>query len=584
MQTDNYFDQPSKYSPLLHTWTLSVEEQFYIFFPIFIIFVLRLYNRARKLFVFLKVSKRDDIDRNENNERILIGCILFSSALSFLFNVWFVNIHPNAGFSLPFISEKLFSDTTFATVGFYLLPARAWELGVGALVALLAIRVRSKAKAEVLGFAGLVAIFAAVFLFDDKTNFPGIAALVPTLGAAAFIIAIENDCSASGKILSYPRLVWIGLISYSLYLWHWPILVFARVILTNPISALTMSALILLSVIISWISFRFVETPIIRKTFITTRKNTFIFGISALAFLVFAGILIQKPSFQATSRISPAAKKILLTIDESKARDGVCFPSVEDKGEYQGLCRIGDNTRTKVDFVLWGDSHADAAVPLFVELGWRYGAQGSVFAHADCAPMIGIKQSGTGTDCVEQNNLAMKYIRDHNIKNIFLVARWSNYVMEGDKKVPTAFLSIDGQRTDSHLERAEAFKKYLVPMIKELAREGRNIYIVKQAPEQFDYDPRTQFYRITQADDIGLIGTRSSENGSYQALTNAVIESLVDTHGLQIIDPSIVLCKDGICDLMRDGNLLYRDENHLSVPGVMKLEPLLQSAFENVHL
>lgn len=581
MQSDNYFDQPTHYSPLLHTWTLSVEEQFYIFFPVIIILLLWLIKRTRNYFLLGETLKSLGQDRNRNNEVVLLFAILLISAFSFFLNIWLIDIHPQAQFS-NLTLQKFFPNTTFATAGFFLLPPRLWELGLGALIALFAINIRSNIRGEILGFIGLFAVFMAIFVFDDRSFFPGMRALLPTLGAAAFIIANENKLRISGRLLSYPQLVWIGLISYSLYLWHWPILVFARVISHTPISTLSMMGLLLMTVVISWISFRYIETPIIRKTWIVTRKNTFILGILALSLMMAGGEFIQRSVSQRTSRIPSAGLKILLTNEEGKSRSGVCFPSVEDKGEYQGLCRIGNNKGTKADFILWGDSHADAMVPLFVELGWRYGAQGSVFALADCAPVIGTMQKDASS-CEAQNKLAMRYIRDHHVMKIFLVARWNHYVMEGANKIPTAFLNIGGLPSDQPIERAQTFEKYFIPMVTELAREGREVYIIKQAPEQFTYDPRTEFYRTVRTGEFQLAGTKVKDDTIYGSLSSSVIEKLNTKAHVKIIEPASVLCKNGICDLMSEGNLLYRDENHLSVPGVMKLEPLFQSAFESVY-
>ncbi len=562
MTADSYFDAPSRYSPLLHTWTLSVEEQFYIFFPFIILCATSLFARAKK-------------------NHALLFVVISIAVVSLLFDIWLVNIHPNARWSIPLLPSRIFADSSYATLGFYFLPARAWELAVGAIIALVPLRITHKLLAEVLGCVGLGAMLAAIFLYSDKTNFPGIAALLPTLGAALFIFANEGRVTLSAKILSYPALIGIGLISYSLYLWHWPIFVFSRMLIEAPLAPSIMFALTILAGTLAYASFRWVERPIMRGKIITTRNGVLVFGALSLALMLCAGLLLRHISLGTTERLTPGANEIFTVTNENDERNGMCMKLLEKGGPESGLCIVGASSGAHPDFAVWGDSHADADLPLFVALAWAYKKQGAVFAKGDCPPILGTHQSPPVAGCESQNTSALAYIRKHDIKHIFLVARWSNYVMEGDNKVKAAFLNALNTRALSHQESAETLERELGSIVRTLAFEGREVYIVKQTPEQFDFVTRDAFYRAAYTNKhISMHGTQSEANDAYQALANKSIDSFRSVPGVHIIDPSTVLCeKNAECTLERNGKLLYRDENHLSITGAMTLEPLFTPIF-----
>ena len=251
--TDNYFDQTSRYSPLLHTWSLSVEEQFYVLFPLLVVACVWC---TRSL---ARTRASDTLPRG--NSRILIVSVFALVALSFALNIWFINIKAATAFAVPFLPQKIFFQSSYATAGFYLLFSRAWELGVGILAALLSLSIESPILAEAVSGLGIGAICISALFFNDATPYPGVAALLPVLGALGVIVGNEPRLTKTGALLTFPALIWIGLISYSLYLWHWPIFVFANLASPAPLSQLAMLGLIIISVALAWISYTYIETP-----------------------------------------------------------------------------------------------------------------------------------------------------------------------------------------------------------------------------------------------------------------------------------------------------------------------------------
>ena len=305
-----------------------------------------------------------------------------------------------------------------------------------------------------------------------------------------------------------------------------------------------------------------------------------------MGFLALCGILIQRSAFLPTDHIPTAGKDILLASHESVPWGAECFRATGDESQYGGLCRIGDiNAAQKPQFVVWGDSHADALVPLFELLGITNGVQGVVFDDASCAPIEGVHQVPAAPDCEKENASALAYIRDNDIRRVILVARWSYYVMGGQNGRAAAFITDSNSASTNPAEAEAAFERTFIPMVLQLVREGREVYIVEQVPEQFYFNERDVFYHAVHTGDALLFqGISAKESEAYQALPNATINSLAKYRGVHVIDPAALLCKSsGLCELAQKGVFLYRDEDHLSTAGAMSLEPLFTRLFESMH-
>jgi peptidoglycan/LPS O-acetylase OafA/YrhL len=610
MLTNNYFDQSSNYSPVLHTWSLSVEEQFYIVFPFIVLFCAWLaqkqFLRSASQLLWQRVTAISGLERRifqrphvsapvETDDTgavtdrlwgqgLLLAVVIVFGIVSFLINIWFVDIAAGSRFTLPFLpnANETFS---YATAGFYLLPTRAWELGLGIAVALSGISIRSKHRAEATALFGIAAIVGSAFLFNGGSAFPGVDAFLPALGTAAVIAANETCHTGTGALLSSRVLVWVGLISYSLYLWHFPLFVFAKVASLTPLTSLEMAALIALAVLIAWLSYKFIETPFRKKVILPTRKQAFLFGLASLAVLAFIGFIFQRTTPELMERIPLAAKELLPISTENWSWGAHCFQFPGDGLIYGGLCRIGNPSKSaKPQFVVWGDSHADALTPLFDAMGRTFGVQGVVFDDGGCAPIVGAHQLPVVEDCENENQLALQYIRDNNIKRIVLVARWSFFIMGGPDEESSDFITDSNRASASPAQAEQVFETTLIPMVDQLVDEGREVYIVKQAPEQFDFDTRKAFYRAVHTGQEIPPGIATTVSEAYQARANSVIDSLATNPDIQLIDPSTILCKEGgICELETGSNLLYRDEDHLSTAGAMMLEPLFANFFGSMR-
>ena len=240
-----YFETAAELKPLLHTWSLSVEEQYYVFFPLLLI-------------LLWKLSRK--------HIPSLIICI---ALCSILIADWGIRHYP--------------------VLAYFSLPSRAWELAIGAFCAIISTQekwtIENKNTRQFLGSLGLILILASVFLFDAHTPFPGFYALVPTVGSALVLLYAQND-TFLGKLLSHKFFVGIGLISYSLYLWHQPIFAFYRNYVEQP-STFSMLFLIVLSLILSYCSWKYVEAPFRNTQQFSRRKIFLLGGLSSLFFILF---------------------------------------------------------------------------------------------------------------------------------------------------------------------------------------------------------------------------------------------------------------------------------------------------------
>lgn len=348
--TGGYFDPDTAHLPLLHLWSLGVEEQFYLVWPA----VLALVWRWR--------------------QKLLIPLVVTLALSSFL--------------AAELLDRHL---------GFYSMPTRFWELAAGGLIAMAPpMRVR-------LAEAGLLLL--GVALFVPLNRFPGIGALPAVAGTAAVILTLHGgtDTGVAGRLLRLRPMVFTGLISYSLYLWHWPLLVFETLLNVGPPSKSHRLALVVVAGFLAWLTYRFVETHFRRNT-TATPAGKVVFTAVALS----AGV--------ATAALS------LNNQHPSQVTDTRCHYSVET-GQPPGLPPDTCNSipSQTPEILIWGDSHAMAWKPFAWRLGERYGLSVAAFTYAACPPAL---QYGFGQPaCSDFNNLALEYVKSHRLDTVILSTR-----------------------------------------------------------------------------------------------------------------------------------------------------------------
>jgi len=538
-----YFDTSSQYDPLLHMWTLSVEEQFYVFWP------LMLWTLG-----FLSLSKY---------KIRAIGVILISSlALS----VYWINNNPNAAF--------------------YLLPSRAWELALGSALAIMQVQKLlqhpSRIAADACSLIGLAMVVASIVAYDSATPFPGIAALLPCLGALVIIYSSTATLSAGGQLLSFRPIVFTGAISYSLYLWHWPILVFARLIINRELTYSERILLIILTFIVAWISYIFIETPFRGGRFARVSRFVWIGGglVSALSFVAI-GAIVYVTDGVAVRSPSVALWVAKESIEGDTFQQSSCLARGRELPEIRG-CLLGAPSPTlDYDGVLWGDSHATQFAPAIEDIGKQLGLTIREITKAGCAPVPGVKFlpiAEMRLECPTFNDAASREVLNNkHIKFVIMAARWDSMV-NGN-----ILLTVDGSRPTINNSRNLLITR-LRDIIGSLIESGKKVILISQVPlpgqNIIDCIARARF---NHADEAICQNTSTSDRLQIERNVDEMLSSAVNgMHDTQIVFPYKQLCQDGACKLCIGGRLLYMDDTHLSAAGALlasiDLEPSLATA------
>jgi peptidoglycan/LPS O-acetylase OafA/YrhL len=314
-QTAGYFDAPAETKPLLHTWSLAVEEQFYLAFPL--------------LLAALYRFKRP----------VIIASLAAIALVSLALSAYGAFADPSGAFYLPF--------------------RRAWELLLGALLALGAAPLLRGAWAHTVGIAGIALIAASVLLYDEALPFPGLTALAPCLGAACIIAAGRAGEGVVAKALTLPPVVLIGLMSYSLYLWHWPIIVlFREETLQASLTHIQQAEILALCFGLSLLSWFFVERPVRRApasrrvVFGAAAAGTLAIAASALAVIVTNGLPQRMP--QEVARLAAFTEYD----GHERYRTGACFLDSHHSGSRFDAARCLRRGHGARSILLVGDSHA----------------------------------------------------------------------------------------------------------------------------------------------------------------------------------------------------------------------------------
>lgn len=499
----------SDFKPLLHTWSLAVEEQFYLFWPLILLFIRRYTFKAQILSIAALVL------------------------LSFAVNLAFMGLSPKASF--------------------FLLPARAWELGLGGLIALLETRVQfrellSHRLRTVLGVIGAVFVCISFFTFSAATPFPGTAALLPVSGAVLLLVSGVGSPTAVSRMLSLRSIVFLGLISYPMYLWHWPIIVALRQYDVS-LTPLVVIAVFLGTVVLSAATYRYIESPIRSKRWLSTSRHLLTLAAAGFAILTFFGIHTWHTQ-GAAYRYPEAVRNFLnAPLSARTSRCGIVFKALHPKDQ---VCALHADATATRRVLLWGNSHADHWSGLFSELATANSS--TLFLNArNCRATPDHEFCG---EQVQQG--VLKFIVSERVTDVVLAS--TGY---GAYKVPD-----------------EVFEKNLKSLVQKLSNIGVRTWLVVDVPGGAALDPIGAFLANPDAPVLGSIPL--SEYLKIKNREKDLYDSLSRTYsGVHTVDPAINLCDSKNCFGGLGNIIWYSDSTHLTDAGAKVAEAQFRPIFVN---
>lgn len=508
LATGGYFDRPAELLPLLHLWSLAVEEQFYLIWPLGLMALL---------------GVRPSQTYHQRVMTALWVVLLASLGLS----IWLTWTRPSAAF--------------------YLMPSRAWELAVGSILAL--VPVRTQSAHAVLGgialsFSGIVAITTAVASYGQNTAFPGFAALLPVLGAAALIAG--NALAPQGfpaRFLSSAPMVMIGRVSYSWYLWHWPLLAITRSVQLGTKDLLRDFLLAgILAFVLACATYRWIENPIRRSSMLRSypARVTVRFGV-----LVTVVCVLLAASLGARARLGPKSAlelKLMVAAADRPPLQEACHGAGESRPLLPSVdrCVLPPGSRV-VDTILWGDSHADHWMPALAEIARNNRMSVYQLTRDGCPPYLPTTRAGDDLSahrCATAQRLAVKEIEEHR----------------SNRGLKTVVLSSDWVAQDAQI------RSRLPGTLDHLGTLGLKVLIIGPTPGLRYTAPEC----LLRHNERFCAWPRADYNRKRARTMHELAQATSDRPYVKFLDPTPFFCDEELCRAIRNGQVLYRDAGHVS--------------------
>lgn len=507
MGAQGYFDAASHTKPLLHTWSLAVEGQFYFWLPLILIAIFKVRKGIR-----------------------IQTLLAIAASLSLGWALWAAYRTPESGF--------------------YYVTARAWEFAAGAYCATLMPSQHRYAKAFF--WISLFALMASVALLDGNTAWPNMWALMPVGFAATFIYFAEK--TQDNTVIAHPAIQLMGDMSYSLYLWHWPVWVYAMQMYGDHIPMLDKLILLLVILALSYLSWRWIERPFRDRYSVSTtllKRVTIAVLLCALAYTAFVvstkGYPERFPDYVARAAIQAA--------QTTPRRE--CFRfSLNTKDAPEQFCAYGASAQPKdATTMLWGDSFANQYLTGLSNASQKLGITGLIATMSGCMSSLG-EDASPYLHCRDFNREVYDFLLGHpEIRTVILGRAWG----DGDETI--------GQS---------------VKLIRELIAQGRKVILLAPPPIPGMNVGIAWATRQIQAghaiDEIKLEGTPEVRQNRVLEKLNERLSAEIANGNVFIIDPASHFCDERYCYLVRDGMAIFRDTGHLTEATELKMEPDFRDA------
>lgn len=531
-----YFDKAAELKPLLHTWSLGVEEQYYIFFPVLMIFI-------RKYF----------------SDKFVMMLALVGGA-SLLLSIYGAYFKPIATF--------------------YLLPTRLWELLIGSLLAVSNIpTLRNRLSINIVSWLGLIMMVSPILFYTSDTIFPGLAAIPPCLGTVIIIWSLKDQQKTSLKnILSFGPMAFIGKVSYSFYLWHWPALILCEYYTIDKLTLTDRFLVVCGAFLISCFSWRVIEKPF-RENFVLFPKVRMLkISFISIALVTSLGAAIWKAD-GLSSRFDADLKRTIAAADDRSEYFGSICGDLQRGDTGVKFCELGLGAQPE-SFVLWGDSHAGAIAPLFNAVAEELNIKGILAFWSGCPPLLGVQRDMPryDFDCREDRQLIKNYVVDHpEIKTVIITARWALYVENNSYGKDTQHSDLMKYKEKNVRDPEAMVRNSLEDTIVWLQKQGKNVVIIFDVPENI-YDIPHVLTKISIMKFDVDIRTTLAAYKKRQAKFFKIATDMSQKYAVTLLYPHKYMCGKTLCEITKNDVPLYFDSNHLSVFGAMQLKELAREA------
>lgn len=532
LNESGYFDPAAELKPLLHLWSLGIEEQFYIVWPLLI-------YAAAKLRINLLVTTA------------------LLAALSFGLNIGRIDAH--------------FVQTFYGPI------TRFWELMLGAILAYITLYFSEQYKhlqkkfANFTAVVGLVLIVTALLLLNNAKLFPGWWAVLPTVGGV-LLIAAGPTAWVNTNVLALRPLVLVGLISYPLYLWHWPLLSFLRIVESSDPSKLLVLIAVLISVLLAWMTYVLVEKPI-RHHSSSWSVIGLVLAVSVVGF--FGEVIHAKDGFPyrlSVSHYKEYEKQMIREVDT----DVACVKYIQRGGEkiLFDYCRA-NNLESKKWIAIIGDSHAHVLFPGFSKEFEKRGFGTIMLANSSCPPFIG---TATGITDAEKERCSNKIdqilgslVREKSIEKVLIATRGPIYITGHGfgpaKNVFNPAVQIKSMHSQELDSSGEIFFNGLNKTIDYIVKSKKKVSYFLENPELGMLSKNCLGRPLTFNDRIECNVNFSAYKTRMDDYRTGVFYMKNNFPGLLILDPEPLFCDKQVCTGIKNDKLLYADDDHLSVDG-----------------
>jgi len=511
-----YFDGNSQEAPLLHTWSLAVEEQYYFVWPLMLIVSIKFFGA--KITAWLSL--------------------------------------------VLFIALTIFSQWgTEVTVGaaYYLLPTRFFELLLGSCLAIFWARLPSVSQKghDVLSIIGLALIIGSALLLTEHSDFPGYNALYPTLGTALLIYSQRGFIN---KILATKPMVFTGNISYSLYLWHWPIFALLRYMSIELTLAVQLMS-IALTYALSIFSYQYIEQP-----FRKSRINNFMpiavkfYAIPTVIFASVAALGVYYQGYPSRFEQQIVTMEQAINTHSSDSRKA-CHSAFRDNQRLPSdECIIGNKNELNggKGVFIFGDSHANHLVPFISELIKDSKSWGQDYTLDRCIPIVGLNWGGNiykAEHCKKRNAKAMQYVQEQGFKYVVMAASWPG--------IETQRMFNDVNRLESGVDKTKLFTEQLQHTVELIIAAGAIPVLIEDTPTLAGKSPKCPIKKIIFDDSLDC--SISLTDNPFISTAFSQIQKRFSQ--VLIIKPSELYCINNECSMMLKNTPLYRDDDHLNERG-----------------